>query len=81
MKSIASERNAAQGSRKRHQEKGNTSDNRKKTMALKKFIKQSAEEMATLRKELYVMKEKNKEQNLTALTCLKLIKFPRMIKI
>ena len=56
IKSIASQRNSAHSSRKRYEEKGNTPNNRKKTRPLKNV----------LRKELNVMKENEKEQNLTA---------------
>ena len=66
MKSIASQRNAAQSSRKRYQEKSYTPNNIKKTRVLRKVTKQSAE-IEALRKELnVVMKEKGKDQNLTA---------------
>ena len=47
MKSMASQRNTSQGSRKRYQENNNTPNNRKKARALRKLTKQSAEIVAT----------------------------------
>ena len=63
MKSFACQRNAAQGSKRRNQEKKILI--REKSRALKIFTKQSVE-IEALRNELNVMKEKDKEQNLTA---------------
>ena len=64
-KSIAGRKNAAQCPRKRNQGRHSASNNRKKFRTQKRFKKQSADK-AALNKELMDMKEKDKEQDLTA---------------
>ena len=64
-KSIASQKNAAQGPRKRNQGRNSAPNDRKRFRTQKRFNKLSAA-IASLTKERMDMKEKDKEQDLTA---------------
>ena len=64
-KIVANDMKALHAAKKRLQEKGDTPRNRKRSKAFKTMSKQSAE-IAALKKELNIMREKDKEKDITA---------------